>query len=434
MDESKAGHKGQEGEIDALVNAFRYFTEATSTLNVAYRRLEKRIEDLTLQLEEKDRLLYSRLRDLDRLSKYLNSLLESISSGVVAVDLEGQITIFNRTAAEMTGLTAESAIGRTYEEVMGDAEVDSGALHTLRHGPELRSVEKRLPGKGLQVQVGTTWVVDSLGDRIGVVEVFDDVSTLRSLEQRFEQQKTLSALGEMAAAVAHELRNPLAGIGGFAAILKEELADDPKRQKLVNKVIQGVHNLERVANNLLFLTRRTEIKRESIDLKRVLTDIVQLLDAEVHSKELQVEVSARMPEENVTLLADEALLKMIFTNFGRNAIQAVGSEGRVKFRLDWMMLNNQVRVEVADNGCGIPDENLHKLFNPFFTTRAEGTGLGLALVKKAVDLHKGDIRVESRSGEGSRFTVTLPIRPLVPAQEAGLKDLSPDGQEPRAVT
>jgi len=267
-----------------------------------------------------------------------------------------------------------------------------------------------------------------------VVEVFDDVSTLRSLEQRFEQQKTLSALGEMAAAVAHELRNPLAGIGGFAAILKEELADDPKRQKLVNKVIQGVHNLERVANNLLFLTRRTEIKRESIDLKRVLTDIVQLLDAEVHSKELQVEVSARMPEENVTLLADEALLKMIFTNFGRNAIQAVGSEGRVKFRLDWMMLNNQVRVEVADNGCGIPDENLHKLFNPFFTTRAEGTGLGLALVKKAVDLHKGDIRVESRSGEGSRFTVTLPIRPLVPAQEAGLKDLSPDGQEPRAVT
>ncbi|HHE46532.1 MAG TPA: PAS domain-containing protein, partial [Bacteroidetes bacterium] len=156
-------------EIGALVNAFRYFNEAASSLNVAYRRLEDRIELLTRQLDEKDRELYSRLRELDRVTRYLSSLLECISSGVIAVDMDGNITIFNRSAAEMTNVVAESTIGKPYIEVMGEKNRDLGAVYTLLNGPELRGVEKRLPGSDCQVEVNTTWVVDSLGERIGVV-------------------------------------------------------------------------------------------------------------------------------------------------------------------------------------------------------------------------------------------------------------------------
>jgi len=417
MEEPKESPPVPGEDIGALINAFRYFNEAAASLNVAYQRLEQRIEELTQQLAEKDRELYSRVRELDRLSRFLNSLLESVSSGVVAIDLDGRITIINRTASDLTGIAAEDAVGKLYGELFAVAD-QASALHTLVNGPELRAIEKVLPGKALRVQVSTTWVVDSLGERIGVVEIFDDVSTIRRLEERYEQQKTLSALGEMAAAVAHELRNPLSGIGGFAALLRQDVDGDEAKLRLVDKILQGVHDLDRVAGNLLFLTRRTEIKPADVDLKKLVEDLAQLLRAEAAGKGLQIDVATRLPEEGVPISGDSELLKMVFTNLGRNALQAVGQQGEVAFKLDWMLLDNRVKVDVIDTGCGIPAENFMKLFSPFFTTRTDGTGLGLALVKKAVDLHKGEITVESELNKGSRFTVSLPIRSFAVPRQA----------------
>jgi len=417
MKQEQPAENEPSSDIGALVNAFRYFNEATSSLNIAYSRLEARIEHLTQQLEEKDRELYSRLRELDRVTRYLNCLLEGQSSGVIAIDMDGNITVFNRSAGEILGIDAEPAIGKHYTDIVGEDSLESSALHTLHHGPEMRGEEKIFPGTDRRVEVSTTWVVDSFGERIGVIEIFDDISTLRHMEERYEQQKTLSAMGEMASAVAHELRNPLAGIGGFAAILKEDLADDPSKQKWVGKILQGVKDLERVAENLLFLTRRTEIKRYQVDLKSLLSDIVQLLQAEIHRNGAEVDIVTRFPEENVLISADAELLKMIFTNLGRNGLQALENRGEVTFRLEWKLLANRVKVEVHDNGCGIPEDNLTKLFNPFFTTHSNGTGLGLSLVKKAIDLHRGQISIESQVGEGSKFEVLLPIKAFTPKVE-----------------
>ena len=157
----------------------------------------------------------------------------------------------------------------------------------------------------------------------------------------------------MASAVAHEVRNPLAGIGGFAAILREDLAEDPPKQKLVNKILQGVQNLERVAGNLLFLTRRNEIRREQVDLKLLLNDIVQLLEAEVRRKGLNFKITSRLPEENVMISADSELLKMILMNLGRNSIQSLNEKGSIVFRVEWKLLANRVQVEISDDGCGL---------------------------------------------------------------------------------
>lgn len=321
------------------------------------------------------------------------------------------ITIFNRTASGLTGISVESAIGKEYVEVLGEDYLEASAVHTLREGPEIIGLEKALQGAGTRVEVGTTWVVDSLGERIGVVEIFDEVSSLRRMEERFEQQKTLTALGEMAAAVAHELRNPLAGIGGFTALLKEDLADQPQHVKIVEKILQGVRDLDKVAGNLLFLTRPTEMKRDKIDLHELITSIVDLLRSEITSTGINVEIFPELPVETVPVIADRDLLRMALTNLGRNAIQAMNPEGHIIFRLTWHLLGNRVFIEVADNGKGIPPENIPRLFTPFFTTRAKGTGLGLALVKKAVDLHKGEIKVDSTDGKGTKFTIVLPIRP-----------------------
>ncbi len=410
MNIDKPPNPVSEADIGALVNAFRYFNEAATNLNTAYQRLEARLADLNRQLEEKDRQLYTRLRELDRVTRYLNNLVESLSAGVVAIDMEGKITIFNRAAAEMIGIQAESAIGESYLDILSSDGNPQGAYKTLMSGPETRGVERKFPGVGSTVTSQTGWVVDSFGERIGVMELFEDVSIARRLEERLEQQKTLSALGEMAASVAHELRNPLAGIGGYAAMLREELADEPNLGGMADAIVKGVQNLDKIATNLLFLTRRSTVNAESFDMVSVLEEICDLLRSEAAMTESETKFHLKTPRERIDVIADPTLVRMILTNLGRNAFQSIETKGEVSLKLVWRLLANRFDVTVSDSGCGIPKESLARLFNPFFTTREKGTGLGLALVKKAVDLHRGEITVESESGKGSRFTISLPIR------------------------
>lgn len=422
MNADSGGRVTSDADVSALINAFRYFNETATNLNLAYQRLEERLGDLSRELEEKDRQLYSRYRELDRVTRYLNSLVESLSAGVVAVDTEGKITIFNRAAAEMLGVNAEAAIGLLYADLLSADGLPHGALQTLLTGPELRGVERMLPGRGLNVVSHTTWVVDSLGERIGVMELFEDVSVARRLEERLEQQKTLSALGEMAASVAHELRNPLSVIGGFAAVLQEELTGDEHLGKMADAIVKGVQDLDKVATNLLFLTRRTAVTAAPVEVKQILGETREALHREAGSAGREVTIELILPRENVGATADPTLLRMILSNLGRNALQAVGDGGRLVLRLTWRMLANRMDIIVSDNGCGIAAENLPRLFSPFFTTRETGTGLGLALVKKAVDLHHGEIAVESEIGKGTRFTVSLPIRQGVEGGDVGEKE------------
>ncbi len=419
MNEEKPKLPVSEADIGALVNAFRYFNETATSLNTAYQRLEARMGDLNHQLEEKDRQLYSRLRELDRVTRYLNSLVESLSAGVIAIDMEGKVTIFNRAAAEMIGIQAELAIGKSYMEILLSDEVPRGAYQTLINGPEIRGVERRFPGVGVTVTSQTGWVVDSFGERIGVMELFEDVSIARRLEERLEQQKTLSALGEMAASVAHELRNPLAGIGGYAAMLKEQLTGHPNLGSMADAIVKGVQNLDKIATNLLFLTRRTTVNAEQFDIVMVLEETCDLLRSEAQMLESETKFNLKVPKERVPVVADETLIRMILTNLGRNALQAIVENGEVNFKLTWRLLANRFDITVTDTGGGMTKESLGRLFSPFFTTREMGTGLGLALVKKAVDLHHGEISVESEVGIGSRFTISVPIMQNMSSDESG---------------
>jgi len=184
-----------EKGIDSLVDAFRNFNETATTLTDSYRRLEARVAQLTEELEAKDQELYSRVRKLDRMSRNFSALLESVSSGVIVIDLDGKITMFNRMAEENTKINSIDAINKNYSEVFGGQSEESGALYTLKFGQELRGVEKKLGNNELIVQAGTTWVMDSYGEKVGVIEYFEDLSHIRYLEDRVEHQKNTVRTG-----------------------------------------------------------------------------------------------------------------------------------------------------------------------------------------------------------------------------------------------
>ncbi len=396
-----------EEELLELVKIFENFTEASSTFAQSYRTLEERISELNAQLDHQTRLL-------NRTEGFLTSVLDHAPVGILVLDIDGLISLFNAEAEKLTGLRARDVVGKSYGDVF-DCMVTNpdSTLFTLTNGSERDTREKSFTiqgGGGIPVRFSTCWVLDEGGERSGVMEVFEDLRKMKELQERMERNANLAALGEMAAQVAHELRNPLAGVQGFAQFLLEDLPEDHSARQNAEKIVAGVKDINDLANRLLEFTRPLSVNFGETDLLQLLQGEVELIRAEVAENKSTVDIELKLPEESVPVICDANLMKQVMLNLLKNALQAIGAEGGiVVVELHWGLLRNRVRITVTDNGRGIEEEHIDKIFNPFFTTRSRGTGLGLSMVKKIVDAHDGDIQVTCGTSDGSRFSVELPI-------------------------
>ncbi|RKY64112.1 MAG: hypothetical protein DRP99_02750 [Candidatus Latescibacterota bacterium] len=256
------------------------------------------------------------------------------------------------------------------------------------------------------VDSSTALVTDEAGRKLGAVEVLRDLSEVRALEEQLERSRTLAALGEMAANVAHEVRNPLGAIGGYLELLERDMEEaDPKR-KLVRKMAEGLARLDRIVTNLLTYTRPLTPDLREADLREVAEEALRFFqlgcDEKVSKKvKFSLEFSG-----TVRAYVDTELFQQVLFNLFSNALQAMPEGGELKVRGykdgGWACL------EVSDSGTGMTEEVKRRAFDPFFTTKAKGVGLGLALVQKMVHLHGGEVSVESEPGKGSKFLVRIP--------------------------
>ncbi|TKJ42219.1 hypothetical protein CEE37_00655 [candidate division LCP-89 bacterium B3_LCP] len=402
--------KVNDDELIALVEAFQSFNRNTAVLNQAYHKLEGAADDLAKELEETNTKLQQKNTELDRVNRYLEDILGSIGSGVIAADLEGRVTIFNRTAEEMTGYSAEEIIGKNYHEFLsGELNEEAPLLNTLINGVPVQGLERELPikdGGTLPVKSSSSWITSSAGEQLGVVETFEDISHLRSLERQILQQKTLAALGEMAAQVAHELRNPLAGIKGFAGLLAEDLSKESSEFRMVQRIVEGVDSLDRIATNLLIFTQDCPGEFRRQPLEKVFDQAIELIEV---STKGSFEVSRDYPAERCEAKIDSEKIKQLLLNLLRNSNEAAEGQGKVSAGYKYNPLTNEINLFVQDSGPGVSPEDLEKIFNPFYSTRSQGTGLGLAIAKKIAELHRGKIEYSSPDGGGAQFTVTIPI-------------------------
>lgn len=376
----------QDTDIKALAEAFAVFNRTTQTMEESYRRLEARLEEL-------DRELESRNRELALTSDYLNSIMESMSDGVIAVDTSERITTFNGAASHVLGFGAGEVVGNRFSDIFGRVfSADEGqALLELRarDGHVIQVIERDSPLFGRN------------GARIGTVKVFQDQTELEALRTKMRQQDRLAAIGEMAATVAHEIRNPLGGIRGFAALLARDLDDADPRKRLVDKIQVGAKDLERVVSELLEYTRPIQLRLRA-------TSCADLIDAALGYVEVgdrPVSIESHIPPELETV-ADPDKVRQVFLNIILNAVQSI--DGRGVVRIAAVAQDSVITVEFADSGCGMTPDQLNQVFSPFFTTKEKGTGLGLAVAAKIVEAHNGTIDVESEPGKGSTFYVRLP--------------------------
>jgi signal transduction histidine kinase len=247
---------------------------------------------------------------------------------------------------------------------------------------------------------------DFLESSEGIILLIRDVTDIHRMQNLAALNNRMKELGEMAAMVAHEIRNPLGGINGLASLLERDLAGQPELQKMATYIIEGTQGLNQLVNSILNYTRPLVPQIESLDLVELLNDLTRLILAEKNNHE-SIEVVINSQQIPFIIPGDMQLLKSAFLNLAINAVQAMPSGGKLTFSIE--KIKNQAIIKIADTGCGIPSENISKLFSPFFTTKAQGNGFGLAEVNKVILAHGGSIAASSLVNKGTTFTVKLPM-------------------------
>jgi len=376
--------------LDLLQEAFVNFNRASLELERYYRSLEERVRELTRQLAES-------LDERRRLGDLLCSVLESISAGVVVVDREGLIVAFNRAAERMTSFRREEVEGKPFGLLFPERWLREGRVLEERWGQKwIRVVPSPLKGEAAR----------------GWVLVLEDVTELKKWQQQAMRNEGLSAMGEVAAQVAHEIRNPLGVIKLFASLLRKEFDGDGRRGELLEHILIGVKEIEGVLGNLLLFVRPQAPVFRTIDLRAPLREVLSFVDPLLEENGIRmVERISRSPLE---IEGDGELLKQVFYNVVLNAVQAMPEGGTLRVsttrRRSRIKGQRMVEVTVADSGVGIPPEDLQRIFSPFFTTKERGTGLGLTVVHRIVEIHGGLVEVESEVGKGTTFRISIPLK------------------------
>jgi len=362
------------------------------------------------QMQESLRLTEEEVRRGERL---LASVVQSVDDCIFTTGVDGRLVTMNPAGQRLLGYRGRR-LGRIgFQDLLGPEERARAAKAIVPAVEAGQGWSGQVTGRTAKGQVfpahlSVRCIFDAAGQIIGTVGVLRDLTEQVETQRRLIQREKLASLGEMAAGVAHEIRNPLGGIKMATNLLSSgELGGGALSKEMARSILSGIVEIERIINSLLDFTRDTKLERGEYEVARVLDPVVEAMAAEGHAR--GVEVSYGRVDREVAASADGQRLRQVFANVLKNALEAIDprrADGRVVVNL--LSEEDRAVVEVIDNGAGIAPEDREKIFLPFFTTKPSGTGLGMAIVKKIVDLHAGEVSVESAPGRGTRVRVSLP--------------------------
>ncbi len=397
-----------ESQWAPIQSAFELFDRQSRQLQEAYQSLKQDLARSNETLQMRNRQLTVKIQELHQVSSRLEGVIESMTDGLLVVGPDRRIERCNSSAERLIGATRARIEGGGFDEVVGSEEAREALTRALEGGAPMldRSWQLTLAGgevRSLLVSLAPVGTPD--GGVLGALCNLRDVTELRRLERQLHSRERLAALGEMAASVAHEIRNPLGTIEGFARLLRRDLAEMPGPLRLAERIVEGAQNLNYVISNLLTYARPMRLQIVDVAVGRLFGlcgDTLRDRAARAGAK-----LTIREEGEGLVTRGDERQLAQVLLNLGINAIEACGS-GVGRVGIEACGGRHSILLRVRDNGCGMDEKTLEKIFDPFFTMKDGGTGLGLSLTKKIVDAHGGEIAFESEPGKGSTVTVTLP--------------------------
>lgn len=394
-----------------LADAFATFEGASLALANAYGRLESQFRRVNRELEKTNRDLAKSLLETESTRRLLDRVLASVPCGILSCGRDGTITTANSAMTAMLGRPPGSLAGAAYDEIFGGwdemaillAMKSSGFSGPVARGKTL----VRKDGGTVAVESTVCALLSADGEPVGVVEVMKDMSDVRRLEDAIREAQTLAALGEMAAGLAHEIRNPLGGIKGFASLLARDLRGDPDQARIVESMTRAIDSLNRIVTDFLTFGEPGRPVPRLLDARGVVVEVLALLAAEEIFAS-GVEVHRSFPHPARHGFADRDHVKQALINVLRNAAEATPAGGSIRVVVD--SANGCVRVMVSDTGPGIPEETMKRLYRPFGSAKPGGSGLGLAVAKSLLEKNGGSLSLSS-SPAGTMATISIPAAP-----------------------
>jgi len=403
-----------EQNPDLLKEAFDVFSKASQQLEQSYNELKKRADRLAKELAQTNAELQKQLAEKERISSFLENILNSIPSGIIVISRNGSIALTNAIAGEIFGkqVLAESAhIDEIISEPDAKEFIDSCMSRTDSQGAR-RECEFRQGDDGTDTVIELSYapVHSPDGKRIASLIVAQDISRLKELETQMVRTNRLAAMGEMAAQLAHEIRNPLGSIELFASLLGRDLRGT-ENQKLADNIVIGVKSLNSVVTNMLTFTRSITISPERLPVNELIEEIISFMEHVLAVESIDLDLMLDETAGEVEL--DPELIKQVLLNLAQNSIFAMEESQKPVLQVSSRNCGHDdgrggVEIVIADNGCGIAEADLKKIFDPFFSTRKGGTGLGLSVVSQIIEKHHGFIIADSKLGEGTAMKIWLP--------------------------
>ena len=393
---------GTVARYTVLMNVFGMFAVALlgGTLANSLRSAGDRLEQASTEIA-----------DLQALNQ---DVIDSLPSGLVTTDVGLRILTFNRGAESITGVSSVDATGREIVDVL---QLPATVMTSIQNDLGVKGARRRhefryqaADGRG-ELEIGLTAThLETPGGRAGLLFTFQDVTAIKKLERDAAIQQRLAAVGEMAAGIAHEIRNPLASMSGSIQILRQELPLSSEQEQLMDIVLRESERLNTTIRSFLAYARPQRFQIQRFDVRRALNDTTLLLrnSADVLDEH---KITVDVPATELWYEADEGQIKQIVWNLATNGLRAMPKGGRLHLAGAVEPASEDVVLTISDEGIGIPPEELDGLFQPFHGTFAKGSGLGLAIVHRIVSDYSGEIRVSSQPGAGTTVSVRLPARP-----------------------
>ena len=353
---------------------------------------------------------------------FFRHMVGNMRNGVLAIDRDGCIVVINDEACRLFGLPpGDELVGEPYVDVLRD---HADIIRVLSGAFEMASLPNRaeLRLKSTDIVIGYTisLIRDEKGKPVGAALHFKDLTHVEQMEERERLRDRLAAVGEMAATVAHEIKNPLAGIEVLAGLLRRKAPQNADVQSLVTDIINEAKMANGIVQEVLEFVRPVRLQVDHTSIAEALTSAETLANSKTTRG--AIKVKSRVPSDTPLVAGDHHRLTQVFANLLINAYEAMNGKGSIDIIVrvattstDGALLPDghvavpTVVVDVADNGPGIEPDVAEKIFNPFFTTKPQGSGLGLAIVRKIIDAHDGRIDVTTAPGKGTKFRVTLPV-------------------------
>ena len=345
---------------------------------------------------------------LKSLESYTANVVNSMPNGLISLDSEGRITTLNQNAVDLLGLDFSKVKGKLLKEVMRECDL----RNTLLPSSDIfeRQTDCRLnDGRVIPLSITSSLLKDEAGEIIGKVIILRDLQDIKTLEKKVERSERLASLGRMAAGIAHEIRNPLSSIKGFAQYFRKKFAPGSEDANYAVVMANEVDRLNRFIQDLLNFAKPQEPKFMPVDIIKIMEHTLKLTESDFLGKNIRI--IKKFDEQIPQISADSDMIIQALLNIFINANEAMEKDGELIITVQ--NNNNQsVHISIEDKGKGIAKADLRKIFDPFFTLKSGGSGLGLAIVYRIIENHHGEIEVKSEPGKGTTFKINLPCKQI----------------------